>query len=421
MDLTYSEEQQQIQRQARDFFERECPLPTVRECWSSEAGLHDKLWRKMAGLGWQGALLPESYGGLGLTFTDASRLFEEMGRGLLPGPYLPTLFGAQAILLAGSAAQQQAHLPAIAKGEAKVALARCLEGGRFDRMGGRFYADAQAQGQHPGQGQGNPSGEQGFLLFGEKLSVLGLAQADWIVVPAVLGLPHPLEAGLTWFLIDARRPGVTVQPLESLEGGWKQAYLRLDGVQVGPAQRMTGGGGPHPGASVLTQVEALIDLALAFDALGGAQRVTDMTVAYARLRTAFGQPIGAYQAIKHKCADMLFAVENLRSVASWAAWTLDSAGAAGAGGAQGAVSPKLATAMARATAIESYTEVIRHGTQTHGAIGVTEEHDLPLFAKRAMTLAQAFGAVGHYHEVILRESGYATGTEDLSRMGVVKR
>jgi alkylation response protein AidB-like acyl-CoA dehydrogenase len=406
MDLTYSEEQQQIQRQARDFFEKECPLPAVRECWAHEAGLPDRLWQRMAELGWLGALLPEAYGGLGLSYTDLSRLLEEMGRGLLPGPFLANLLGAQAILLAGSEAQKRARLPAIARGEARVALARCLEGGRFDRLGGRFYADAKSGGGGTGGGTGGSTGG-GFLLFGEKLGVPGLAQADHIAVAAVLGLPEPLEAGLTWFLIERNRPGVVVQALETLEGGWKQAYLRLDGVQVGPEQRMAAAGG----AEVLAQVEALADLALAFDALGGAQRVTDLTVAYARLRTAFGQPIGAYQAIKHKCADMLFAVENLRSIAQWASWVLDTPGG------DGAVSPRLATAMARATAIDSYGEVIRHGTQAHGAIAVTEEHDLPLFAKRAMTLAQAYGGVGHYHEAILRETGYGTGTEQISRRG----
>src|SRR5689334_15647163 len=121
MDLTYSEEQKHIQQQAREFFERDCPLTLVREAWGSDAGLPDKLWRAMADLGWTGALLPEAYGGLGLTFTDVSRLLEEMGRGLLPGAYLPTLWGAQAILLAGNEAQKKAHLPRIAKGEEKVA------------------------------------------------------------------------------------------------------------------------------------------------------------------------------------------------------------------------------------------------------------------------------------------------------------
>jgi len=128
--------------------------------------------------------------------------------------------------------------------------------------------------------------------------------------------------------------------------------------------------------------------------------VTEMTVAYAKLRTAFGQPIGAYQAIKHKCADMLYAVENLRAIAAWAAWVLDS------GPGQADASPALATAMARSTAIETYDLVIRHGTQVHGAIAVTQEHDLPLFAKRAKTLALCFGSLAHYQELVLRENGF---------------
>jgi alkylation response protein AidB-like acyl-CoA dehydrogenase len=154
------------------------------------------------------------------------------------------------------------------------------------------------------------------------------------------------------------------------------------------------------GAAVLNRVTEVADIALAFDALGGAARVTELTVEYAKLRTTFGQPIGTYQAIKHKCADMLYAVENLRAVAAWAAWVVDSpAGQADA-------TPALATAMARSTAIESYDLAIRHGTQVHGAIAVTEEHVLPLYAKRSKTLALAFGSLGHYQEQILKESGY---------------
>jgi len=305
---------------------------------------------------------------------------------------LAHLLGTHAVLLAGSPAQRAARLPGLAAGKEKIALARSLEGNRFDRMGGRFYADAKGE---------------GYLLFGEKLAVLGAAEADWLVLPAVLGLPEQLEDGLTWFLVERSRPGVHVQPLETLEGGWRQAHVRLDGVKASAADRLALGSG----AQVLAQVEALADVALAFDALGGAQRVLEMTVEYARLRTAFDQPIGAYQAIKHKCADMLFAVENLRSIATWAAWVLDTPPS------ETGTAPRLAAAMARATAIESYDLAIRHGTQTHGAIAVTAEHDLPLYAKRAKTLALAFGGLGHYQEVILRESGYSTGTEHLNRSG----
>jgi alkylation response protein AidB-like acyl-CoA dehydrogenase len=389
MDLRYSEEQQLIAQQARAFCEKECPLETVRAAWRREADLPEALWRRMAELGWLGALIPERYGGQGLTHTDLSRILEEMGRGLLPGPYLAHLFGGAALLLAGDEAQKKALLPPVARGELRVALARSLEGGRFDEMGGRFYADEESE---------------GYLLFGEKLGVPGLLQAQRIVVAAVLGLPERLNEGMAFFLVEPGAPGVEIHPLDTLEGGLKQGSLRLTGVRVPREGRLQGASGLGP----LTRLSALVDLALAFDALGGAQRVTELAVDYARLRTAFGQPIGAFQAIKHKCADMLFAVENLRALATWAAWVMDVPEA------ESGVSAALATAMARLTAIEGYDLVIRHGTQVHGAIAVTEEHDLQLYAKRCKTLALAFGGLAHYQETILQASGFAPTVEGAS-------
>ncbi len=189
---------------------------------------------------------------------------------------------------------------------------------------------------------------------------------------------------------------MTITPLETLEGGLKQASLRLDAVAVEEEGLLAGGGPEAVGA-----VEAMAELALVFDALGGAGRVMEMAVDYARLRTTFGQPIGSYQAIKHRCADMLYAVENLRAIACWAGWVLDVPQE------ESGTDPALALAMARATAIETYDLVIRHGTQVHGAIGVTEEHDLHLFAKRAKTLGVSFGSLAHYHERILAGSGFS--------------
>jgi alkylation response protein AidB-like acyl-CoA dehydrogenase len=379
MDLRYSEEQQLIGQQAREFFERECPLETVRAAWAAPEGLPAALWARLAELGWLGALLPETYGGQALSHTDLSRVLEEMGRGLLPGAYLPTVVGAQAIALAAPEAMQRELLPAVAAGKLRLALARSQEGGRFDRLGGRFYADEE---------------DDSYLLFGEKLAVPGLAEAERIVVAAVLGLPRSIAEGLELFLVDPAAPGVEIGALETLEGGWRQASLRLTGVRVPKAHRLQGG------RAALGAVEALLELALVFDALGGAQRVLELTVEYAKVRTAFGQPIGTYQAVKHKCADILAAVENLRVLAIWLAWVLDTPEA------DSGVNRAEALALARATAIESYELAIRHGTQVHGAIAVTLEHDLQLFAKRAKTLALSFGSLAHYQERILAAHGF---------------
>jgi alkylation response protein AidB-like acyl-CoA dehydrogenase len=341
----------------------------------------------MAGLGWPGALLPEAHGGQGLSHTDLSRILEEMGRGLLPGAYLPTLVAAQAVALAAPQALQADVLPAVARGERRLALARSAEGGRFDRVGGRFHADSDGG---------------GFLLSGEKLSVLGLGEAQQVVVAAALGRPQRTPANVQLFLVDAQAPGVEIAPVQTLEGGWRQARLRLNGVRVPRERHLSGStAGAADAANALARTDALLELALVFDALGGAQRVLEMTTEYARLRTAFGQPIGTFQAVKHKCADMLYTVENLRAAAIWAAWVLDVPQAVSG------TPLDLATALARAAAIEAYDVAIRNGTQVHGAIGVTEEHDLQLFAKRAKTLALSFGGLAHYQERILAAHGFA--------------
>ena len=383
MDLRYDENQILIQDQAREFIARESPLEQVHEWRRSETPLPGPVWQGMAAMGWLGAILPEDYGGMGLSLTDLSRILEEMGRGLLPGPFLPTLTAAHAVLLGGPQEMRRRILPAVVQGQLHLALARTQEGGRFDAMGGRFFAD---------------STEGGYLLFGEKLAVPGLAEADHIVVAAVLGLPEKIDEGVAFFLIDPKVTGVVIEPLRTLDGGWTQASLRLDAVRV-PADRLLGEN-PGEGPSVNERVSALLDLSLAFDALGGAQHAMETAVEYAKVRTAFGQPIGSYQAIKHKCADMLHAVESLRAIAMWAAWVMDASEPA-----QDAT-PALAAAMVRATAIETYDLVIRHATQVLGAIACTEEHVMHLFAKRAKTLSLAFGPLAYYQEIILRENGF---------------
>jgi len=378
MDLRYSEEQELIGRQAREFCERELPLERVRGCWAADGALPPAPWQRLAELGWLGALLPERFGGQGLGHTDVSRILEAAGHGLLPGGYLATLTAAQAVALAGPEALQAELLPAVARGERRLAYARSGEGGRLDRVGGHFHAAPAAD---------------GFRLSGEKLGVLAGAEAAQIVVATAPGAGGSEAPGL--FLVDAQAPGVTLTPLETMERGWRQASLRLADVAVPATHHLAAGDG-----SALARTDALLELGLVFDALGGAGRVLEMTVDYARLRTAFGQPIGTYQAVKHKCADMLFAVENLRAVAIWAAWVLDVPEA------ESGTAPDLALAMARATAIESYDVAIRNGTQVHGAIAVTEEHDLQLFAKRSKTLALSFGSLAGYQQRILAANDF---------------
>ena len=375
MDLKFSEEQRAMQAQARDFMDKQCPLERVRELWDTEDGCDAALWGAMAELGWMGMLLPEEFGGLALGVTDLSRVLEELGRGLLPGPFLAHLLGTQAVLLAGTPSQRAEWLPGLAAGERRVALVAYGEGGRPDVQGGNVRARSSGK---------------GLVLDGAKLAVPGAAQAQTLVVVAAG------KHGLAFYLVDARAPGVEIRPLRAIEQGVKQAGVTLRKVRV-PAERCLAG---TSGEEVAGQVSDLCDLALAFDALGGAERAMYMAVDYAKLRQAFGQPIGSYQAIKHKCADMLYAVESLRAIALWAAWVLDVPAE------QRPVPARVAAAMARCTAIETYDQVVRHATQVQGAVAATEEHQMHLFAKRSRLLALSYAPLAYYQELVLQAHGF---------------
>ncbi len=379
MDLQFSEEQQLIQQQAREFMEKQCSLERVRELWDSEDGIDDGLWKEMAELGWMGMLLPEEYGGLALSVTDVSRVLEEMGRGLLPGPFLGHMLGSEALLYSGSAEQRSEWLPKLASGEHKVALVRLGEGGRNDAQGGNVRAE---------------SAGDGFRLTGGKLTVPGAAQAQTLVVAA------QMEGGVTWFLADADTAGLRITPVRTMEEGIKQAAVHFDGVEISAAGHLSGGSGER----ALERVGHLCDVALTFDALGGSEQAMTMAVEYAKIRQAFNQPIGSFQAIKHKCADMLYGVESLRAIALWAAWVLDHPDA------DEAATPRLATAMARTTAIETYDLAVRYATQVQGGIATTQEHPMHMFAKRSRILALSFGPIAHYQEIVLQENGFAALT-----------
>ncbi|MBI3993772.1 MAG: acyl-CoA/acyl-ACP dehydrogenase [Candidatus Lambdaproteobacteria bacterium] len=375
MDLQFSEEQRAMQAQAREFMEQHCPLERVRALWDTPDGCDDALWGGMAELGWMGMLLPEEFGGLGLGVTDLSRVLEELGRGLLPGPFLAHLLGTQAVLLAGTPAQRAEWLPRLAGGEQRVALVAHGEGGRTDAQGGNVRARASGK---------------AHVLEGGKLAVPGAAQARTLVVAAAG------KGGLAFYLVDAAAPGVEIRPLRAIEQGVKLAGVSFNMVKVPPGQRLAGASGDEAAA----QVSALCDVALAFDALGGAERAMHMAVEYAKLRQAFGQPIGSFQAIKHKAADMLYAVESLRAIALWAAWVLDVPAAARA------VPARVAAAMARCTAIETYDLVVRHATQVQGAIATTEEHQMHMFAKRSRLLALSYAPLAWYQELVLQANGF---------------
>jgi alkylation response protein AidB-like acyl-CoA dehydrogenase len=371
MNFGFSEEQELLRATARKFFENECTSTFVRERMAEPAGVTDDFWAKLGEQGWLGLIYPEEYGGSGLGFVDLVVLMEEMGRASMPGPFFSTvLLGGLAILEAGSTAQRKEWLPKIATGQAKVTLAWTEPNARWDAAGVTVTA--------------RESGG-GFTLSGTKLFVLDAHLADAIVVVARTREAAKPEDGVTMFLVPRGAAGLDVKLLPTMDQTRKQCEVALKEVRV-PADGVMGA--KNGGWAPLQRVVDRATVALCAEMCGGAQRVLDMTTDYAKIRIAFGRPIGAYQGVKHRAADMLVEVENAKSLTYYAAWAVDER------------SPEapLAVSMAKAYVSDAFRRIAGAGIQLHGGIGFTWEHDLHLYFKRAKNSEFTFGDATYHRE-----------------------
>ena len=367
MDFGFSQEQELLRQTARSFLEKECPSGFVRRMMDDPAGTTDEFWGKLAELGWLGLIYPEADGGMGLGLVDLTVVLEEMGRAVMPGPFFSTvLLGGLAIREAGSDAQRQAWVPRIAGGEARVTLALLEESARWDAAGVEVAA--------------KPGKTGGFVLSGTKLFVPDGHSADLLVVAARTAKPTKDDPshGVSLFLVPADRKGVVTTLLPTMDQTRKLAEVAFRRVEVGADALL----GPlHQGWPILSRILDRAAVALCAEMCGGAQKVLDLSTEYAKIRVAFGKPIGTYQAVKHKCADMLVAVENAKSITYYAAWAAD----------QDAPDAPLAAAMAKAFVSDAYRKVAGDGIQVHGGIGFTWEHDMHLYFKRAKGSEFMFG------------------------------
>ena len=371
MDIGFTEEQELLRDTARRFLESECNTQFVRRRMAEPAAVTDEFWQKLADQGWLGIVYPEDEGGSGLGLVDLVVLMEEMGRAVMPGPFLSTvLLGGAAIGDAGTPAQRQQWLPQIAAGTAKAALAWTEPDLRWDAAGVTASAREAAA---------------GFTLSGTKLFVGDAHLADILVVAARTRDGSTMEDGVSLFLVPKDTPGLAITVLPTIDETRKLCEVRLDNVVLPMAALI---GERHRGWVPLSRVIARATVALAAEMCGGAQQVLDMTVAYAKIRIAFGKPIGSYQGVKHQAADMLVAIENAKSLTYYAAWAMD----------QGLEEAPLAVSMAKAAASDMYRKVAGTGIQLHGGIGMTWEHDLQLYFKRARASEVAFGDATWHRE-----------------------
>ena len=378
MDIGFTEEQELLRDTARKFLDSECDTKFVRRMMATEAAVTPEFWGRLAENGWLGITYPEEYGGSGLGLVDLVVLMEEVGRAVMPGPFPATvLLGGAAIAEAGSAEQRIEFLPGITDGEIKATLAATEPNARWDAAGITLAA-REARG--------------GFTLSGTKLFVPDAHLADVLVVAARTRDGSTMEDGVSLFLVPKNTAGVEVRLLPSVDETRKLCEIRFDNVAV-PATALLGE--LHAGWPALERVIDRAAVALSAEMCGAAQRVLDITVDYAKMRTAFGKPIGSYQGVKHKCADMLIEIENAKSLTYYAAWAVD----------EGDAEAAMAVSMAKAAASDAGRKVCAAGIQLHGGIGMTWEHDLHLYLKRAKADEIAFGDATWHRERIARTMG----------------
>ncbi len=376
MNFGFSEEQEMLRDATRRFLDNECPSSFVRKMMEDDSAHATEMWKKVAEQGWPAILIDEAHGGVGGSFLDMVVILEEMGRSLLPGPFLATaLLGTPAILAGGSDEQKNAILPGVAAGETVLSLALAEKSGRYDAGGVALAA--------------TPKGED-FLLSGEKFFVPDAHVADQLVVVARTGQGATVEDGLSLFVVDAKAPGVTVTQLKTVDMTRRQCHVAFQDVAVPAAQVLgqVGAGWPI--------VQRTLDQAMAglcAEMVGTGQQALDMAVAYAKERVQFGKPIGSFQAVKHKCVDMMVQVENARSLTYYAAWTVD----------ENVPEARQAVPMAKAYCSDMCKTVTSEAIQVHGGIGFTWEHDMHLFYRRGLASEAAFGSAPVHREVVAQE------------------
>jgi alkylation response protein AidB-like acyl-CoA dehydrogenase len=355
-----SEEQQELRDSVRRFVADRAPLSRVRQLM--DAGEIDKeVWAQAgAQLGLQGIAIPEEYGGSGFSFAEQAIVLEELGAGLYGGPYLASaVLAATALLASSDEGARQELLPGIASGETIAALAFTEEDGSWDPSGIRLAA--------------SKSGD-GWVLDGHKSFVLDGGNATLFLVVAVAG------GGLSLFAVDAAAAGLAATSLPALDQTRNLARLDFSGV---PARLI---GAEGEGAAILDRVLDVAAVALAAEQLGGAQRALDITVDYTKTRHQFGRPIGSFQALKHRMADLLMEVESLRSAVAYAAAAV----------ADNSEEVPVVASLVKAYASETYFHAAAEMIQMHGGIGFTWEHDAHLFFKRAKA-TELFLGDGAYH------------------------
>jgi alkylation response protein AidB-like acyl-CoA dehydrogenase len=369
MEFAFTSEQEMIRSQAAEFLRRECPMNVVRRLMAGEHAESDELWRKMADLGWMGLIFPEEYGGATLSFVELAVVLEEMGCALVPGAYFSTvLLGGLTLLEAANEEQKRRWLVPLAGGKLKATLALLETDERSGPEGIALKAERS----------GN-----GYALNGTKLFVPDAGTADLILCAARTGSSSKTSEGITLCAIDRASDGVKVTPLKTMDETRRIDEVTFEQARVSSDRVLGNVGAAWP---VIEQVLDLATISLCAEMAGGARRVLELCVEYLKTRVQFGRPIGSFQALQHRCADMLLLIESAKSAVYAAACAASD---------RSSDLPLLAS-IAKAWTSDAYTQVAGEGIQLHGGMGFTWEHDAHLYFKRAKADELTFGDATHH-------------------------
>ena len=368
MDLGFSEAQQMLKSSAREFLEVESPDGYVRAMEEDERGFTPEVWQKVAEQGWLGLIFPEQYGGAGMGFAELAVLLEEMGRALLPGPFFSTVvLAGMAIQESGTDAQKQEYLTRIGEGQIIFTLALTEPSASWKPSGVETRATSDGG---------------GYVINGTKLFVPNAHVADYMIVAARTG---DGDHDITLFILPRQAQGISQTLLKTIASD-RQSEVVFDNVSA-PASAVLGEA--NRGWDTIEKVLQWGAVGKCAEMVGGAERVLDMTVEYAKQRVQFGRPIGSLQAVQHHCANMATDVEGSRFITYQAAWRLSEG-----------LSADVEVAMAKAWVSEAYRRVCALGHQCHGAIGFTKEHNMQLYSRRAKAAELAFGDSDFHLEAV---------------------
>ncbi len=375
MDVDLNEEQKMFQDMTRRFLEEQSPIGALRRLVDSGESIDRDAWRQGAELGWIALLTPEEYGGIAESaqgLVDAAIVAEELGRVVFSGPFLSTSVVAFAIAQSGSAKQREEVLPSLAAGE--ILAAWC------------FAGPGVQLGAEPG-GVSARRSDDGFTLDGIATNVEEAKLADLLLVTAVT------DEGGAQFLLPAKTAGIAIEPLDTLDLGRRVANVRFDGVAVQPDTRVGGG------ASAITQVERQLQVALVLqcaETVGVTDRALEFTLEWVQQRYAFGRPIGAFQALKHRLAQHVAQLEGAKAVTAHAAKSVQDA----------APDAAIAVSIAKSHCGRFATDIIRDCLQMHGGIGLAWEHDIHFYLRRAVSNEALWGTPAAHHERLCRLTGF---------------